>query len=145
MKKCRIFFLSAAGCAAVFGLLAVQGCSPSGSRQALEGTVTVDGTPLPEGSIAFIPKGETKSPTCGGTISEGRFSILPTQGAGCGTFRVEITAIRSSGKKIRHPQSGNMMDEFVQYIPARYNEKSELTATVGSSGANSFDFSLKSK
>jgi hypothetical protein len=128
-----------------FCLAAIGGCSRSTGRQAIEGTVTLDGTPLIEGSIVFLPQPGTKSPTCGGTISQGRFSIAPAGGAACGTFRVEITAVRKTGKKVMNPKDNQLVDEIEQYIPAKYNGQSELTVTVSEQGPNRFDFPLSSK
>ena len=130
-----------------FCLLMVLGCSRGAGRQALEGTVTWDGTPLAEGSIIFLPQASTKSPTCGGTISQGRFSIAPAGGAAGGTFRVEITAVRNTGRKVTSFHMGRSIekDEGEQYIPVRYNSQSELTATVTERGPNRFEFALKSK
>ena len=93
-----------------FCLLSCWGCSRATGRQALEGTVTLDGNPLAEGSIVFIPQAGTKSPTCGGNISQGRFSILPAGGASCGTFRVEITAARNTGRKVMNHQVGKLVE-----------------------------------
>jgi hypothetical protein len=111
----RSFIHRLAGVGLLMALL--SGCSQTSERFALEGTVTMDGLPLPEGSITFIPQGNTKSPTCGGKISEGRFSIASEGGAASGTFRVEITALRNTGRKVRNPRDGAMIDEIVQYIP----------------------------
>jgi len=127
------------------GLLILLGCSRATGRQSLEGSVTLEGAPLTEGSIVFHPQAGTKSPTTGGTISQGRFSISPAGGAFAGTFRVEITAVRNIGRKVKDPVSGKLMDELEQYIPARYNRQSELTATVTEQGPNQFEFALKSK
>jgi hypothetical protein len=128
-----------------FCLLMLLGCSPAGKRQALEGTVTLDGKPLAEGSILFVPHTGTKGPTSGGDIAQGRFSIAPGGGTFSGTFRVEITAIRSTGKKMMDPRAGKLTEETVQFIPARYNRQSELTAEVKSDGPNRFTFDLKSR
>lgn len=84
----------------VWVLLSLTGCGEQASdRQSLKGTVTLDGTPLVEGSILFVPQQGTKGPTAGGKISEGRFSVSPEGGTFSGTFRVEITAVRKTGKK----------------------------------------------
>jgi hypothetical protein len=128
-----------------FCLLMLLGCSRTAGRQSLEGTVTFDGAPLAEGSILFVPQDNTTSPTCGGKISQGRFSILPKDGAARGTFRVQITAVRNTGRKLTRPQDGQQMNETEQFIPARYNQNSELTATVGDKETNQFEFALKSK
>lgn len=138
----RHFLTTIVCCGLVCSCLA--GCSKETSRQSLEGVVTLDNAPLAKGSILFQPMPGTTSPSCGGTISDGRFSIAPAGGAACGKFRVQITATRPTGKKVVHRQSGNMMDEIVQYIPSRYNEQSKLEAVV-ESGKNRFSFDLTSK
>jgi hypothetical protein len=129
----------------LIGLSMLAGCSQAGGRQALEGTVTLDGAPLAEGSILFLPQADTQSPTCGGRISQGRFSIAPKGGAACGTFRVQITAVRNTGRKATRPQDGQQMDETEQYIPARYNRQSELSVTVGDKGPNQYEFALRTR
>ena len=66
----------------VWIVLLLIGCGQRGDRQRLEGTVTLDGAPLAEGQITFVPQPGTKGPTAGGQIAEGYFSI-PNEG---GTF-----------------------------------------------------------
>lgn len=92
-----------------------------------------------------FPLADTKSPSCGGKIVDGRFSVLPSGGASPGTFRVEITASRNTGRKVINPRDGALIDEIVQYIPPRYNRNSELKATVGDQSDNRFEFVLTSK
>jgi hypothetical protein len=121
------------------------GCSRSTGRQSLEGIVTFDSAPLADGSIVFLPQADTKSPTSGGDIAQGRFSIASSGGTACGTFRVEITALRKTGKKVKDPQLNKWIDETEQFVPARYNRQSELTATVTEQGPNRFQFAITSK
>ncbi|MBU4270334.1 MAG: hypothetical protein KKA28_00475 [Planctomycetes bacterium] len=128
-----------------FCLLILLGCTPATERQALEGTVALDGAPLAEGSILFLPQPGTKGPTSGGKIAQGRFSISPAGGAFSGVFRVEITAVRNTGRKVMDPRMGNLIDETEQFIPVRYNRESELTAQVSEQGPNQFEFALESK
>ena len=136
-----------AGVLAVSGfcLLIMAGCTRATDRQSLKGTVTLDGAPLAEGSILFLPQPGTKGPTSGGKIAKGLFSISPAGGAFSGKFRVEITAVRNTGKKVKDHRMGNLIDETEQFIPARYNRESELTAQVGEQGPNQFEFALKTK
>jgi len=132
-------------CAVLFG------CDKSG-RQALDGTVTLDGEPLPQGSIVFFPQPGTRGPTAGDNIVDGRFSIAPAEGTMAGTFRVEITASRKTGRKVADPTvqmmnpdaESALIDQTEQYIPARYNKQSELTAEVQEGRSNSFEFELTS-
>ena len=123
-------------------MLLVVGCGPSGDRRSLSGTVTLDGQPLAEGSIAFRPEYETDSPTGGGKIQDGKFAIKSDAGLHVGSFRVEITASRPTGQKT-YDEMGNEIDEWAQYLPERYNSQSELTAEVTDGGPNEFDFPLE--
>ncbi len=123
----------------------LAGCSRTTDRVALEGIVACDGAPMPDGSIVFIPQGDTKSPTCGGTISQGRFTISAKDGAAPGAYRVEITALRNTGKRVTNPRDGTMIDEIVQYVPPQFNRQSTLTATVDDRADNRFEFAITSK
>jgi hypothetical protein len=126
-------------------LLALIGCSRSSGRQGIEGVVTLDGKPLETGSITFVPQPGTKGPTAGGTISQGRFAVSPAGGTFAGTFRVEITAARKTGRKVADPRLGEMIDETEQAIPVEYNRDSHLTAEVTEQGSNRFEFALQSR
>jgi hypothetical protein len=132
-------------------LLAVASCSPSltgcgnQGREAIEGTVTLDGKPLEKGYISFRPQPGTASPSAGADIANGKFSVASKGGVLPGKFRVEITASRKTDKKIRDRLTGNMVPLEEQYIPARYNEDSKLEAEIGSSNARRLEFAITSK
>jgi len=124
-------------------LLLVE-CGEPSDRQSLEGTVTFDGVPLTEGHVKFLPQRGTKGPTASGKITAGHFSISPDGGTFAGTFRVEITATRKTGKKVNDYRTGEMMDGDEQFLPPRYNRQTELTAKVTESGPNQYDFKMVS-
>lgn len=126
-----------AGC-----LLLLVGCGGD-RRQPLEGTVTLDGKPLDEGAISFVPLPGATGPTAGANIAAGRFSIAADQGTFPGTFRVEITAKRKTGRQVLSDTAGGMVDQYEQFLPARYNRESQLTANV-KEGANRVEFRLTS-
>jgi hypothetical protein len=112
------------------GLLLLGGCKDSG-RHAIHGVVTFNNTPLEKGYVAIRPQPGTTSPSAGGDIVGGRFSIAAEKGLLPGVFRVEITASRLTGKQIRDPLRG-MVPEEIQFIPAKYNTASQLTLTIPS-------------
>jgi hypothetical protein len=131
--------------ALVLGPAFLSGCGDRSGRQGIEGTVSMDGNPLEKGHISFRPQQGTASPSAGGDIAGGKFSIAPERGLMPGKFRVEITASRPTGEKAVAPITGKMVAIEEQYLPAKYNEQSLLEASVESSGPNRFEFAITSK
>lgn len=128
-------------------LLVAPGCGPgSGGRLPVQGAVTLDGEPVDEGVIVFLPAGGADAANrAGGPIKAGRYAIPARQGLLPGKYRVEIRWNQKTGRQISVPgDAPNMMDETRQVVPARYNTRSELTADV-MSGSTAFDFALASK
>lgn len=115
--------------------LLAAGCSGGPRKYPVTGTVTLDGKPLEEGDIYFMPL----DPNVGaeaGKIQAGQFRFEAREGK----MRVEIRASRENPGK-RSPM-GNIRKE--EYLPARYNRESTLEAEVRSSGENAFTFDLTS-
>lgn len=126
-------------------LAVLGGCGDGSAKQAVTGTVTLNGKPLEKGQIVFRPERGTSSPSAGADISKGGFSITCERGVLPGKFRVEITASRPSGKRVRAPLTGETINVEEQFLPARYNLQSELKAAVESGGSNRFQFELTAK
>jgi hypothetical protein len=135
-------------CAACIGLAALcllVGCTGSSGQQAIEGTVTLDGKPMEKGQVTFVPQGDTKGPTAGAEVVGGKFAIPAAGGTFAGKFRVEITASRPGGRKVPDRMTGNLVDAYEQFIPARYNADSKLTADVKAGAVNRFEFAVQSQ
>src|SRR4051812_23362209 len=81
-------------------VMLVAGCNSNG-RQSPRGAVTLDGTLLESGVIKFIPQPGTNGPSAGGLIEAGQFSVASGKGVFPGSYRVEITSIHKTGRKIR--------------------------------------------
>ena len=126
-------------------MVPLVGCSDTAGRLALSGRVTLDGKPLGEGTITFRPSRSGGGPTAGGQITAGRFSISAGDGLLPGDFRVQITAYRSTGRKKVWEVTGEEFEQAEQYLPARYNARSELSAQIKENGSNKFVFELKSR
>jgi hypothetical protein len=120
------------------------GCGDSGKRQSIKGIVTLDGKPLEDGQITFVPQPGTLGPTAGAEIQNGRFAIPARGGTFAGKFRVEVTASRPSGKKVADRFTGKPVDGYEQFIPRRYNAESQLEADVKAGTANRFEFAVSS-
>jgi hypothetical protein len=123
------------------GLLALLGCG-QGGRVSVEGTVTLDGKPLKEGTVQFTPLAGTNGPTAGANIVDGKFVVPPQGGPFVGKFQVQITAAGKTGRKVPGPFGRGLMEEYKQVLPPRYNTASELKADVTANGPNHFDFAL---
>jgi hypothetical protein len=116
------------------------GCGGGGPELApVEGTVTLDGTPLPNAWVVFQPQG-TGSPSSGITDEEGHYELLYAmgrEGAMIGRHTVRVTTYAQG------QADANGEPTFTpERVPPRYNSQTELTCEV-KSGSNTFDFPLE--
>ena len=129
----------------VLMIVGASGCGGGPERFTVGGQVTLDGQPLPDGEIVFRPTGATKGPTAAGSIDNGVYLIPEARGPMAGSYTVSIEAERKTGKKIRANMIGTATtDQYEQYLPARYNDKTTLTADVTDS-RDDLNFELTSK
>lgn len=119
---------------AVTALFIVQlaGCGQGDRPQlgTVQGVVTLDGKPLPNAAIRFLPVVPVRA-SMSMTDAEGRYELVyirDIMGAAVGQHRVEITT-EAAGTP--------------EKLPAQYHAKTALTATV-EPGANEINFDLKS-
>lgn len=140
-------------CTAWFILLITGlGCEAEGpARVAVEGTVTLDGQPLPGGQILLIPTGNHRGPLAGGSIETGKFRIEQIDGPTIGLHRVEIrpedplvSAFRQNPQRPKQ-QLQQQPPASQLTIPERYHRRSTLTAEVIATGENRFHFELTTK
>jgi len=121
--------------------LCVLGCG--GDKAEVHGTVSLNGTPIEEGAINFIPVEGTQGPGVGATIHNGEYHIPRAKGVVVGKNRVELRAFRNTGKKVKDPtQPGALIDERVLAFPPEYNDRSTLVREV-TRGSNKIDFDIK--
>lgn len=127
-------------------LVCLVGCEGSG-RASVTGKVTLDGQPLELGVITFQPEEGTASPSSGGDIVNGSYEVFRAGGPMAGTFRVEVNALRKTGRQIpagSPAPPGTMVDEYVEAIPAQYNRQTILRAEIRQ-GKNVHDFAVTSQ
>lgn len=115
--------------------LLLIGCSGGPRSYPVSGTVTLDGKPLDDGNIYFLPL-DPNVPPDAGKIEAGHFRFAAREGK----VRVEIRASREVPGK-RSPM-GNIRKE--EYIPARYNRESTLEAEVRADKENVYSLELTS-
>ncbi len=128
-----------------FGILVVTcavvvGCGRSKDAREMcpvTGSVTLDGQPLREGEIYFK------------TTAMGEIDVLPIENGqfqgdvGAGTRRVEIYAYH---EKEVIPMPGEPAEKTREnYIPARYNVQSTLTAKIASGSSTPLEFEVTSR
>jgi hypothetical protein len=125
--------------------LSLIGCGSSGPpRAALSGAVAFDGTPVNEGTIAFVPTAETKGTSVGADIKDGKYSIPAATGPMYGKYMVQIRWPKKTGKQIEMGSpapKGTMIDEVAEAIPTKYNTETTLEKEV-KSAKETFDFKL---
>jgi hypothetical protein len=130
---------------AILVLLCCCGCGKSDGvqRATVQGTVTLDGIALPQGSIVFCPCGNTKGPKAGGVVKDGHYSIATSKGPVVGTNHIKIEGFKETGRKV-HDRSGATVDEIIHIVPKCYNSDSTLESEL-KSGQNILDYELTSK
>jgi hypothetical protein len=102
----------------------VGGCSVKPPMGDVQGTVTVNGQPLSEGAVRFIPV-DGNTPTTGGTILEGKFRVAVP----IAKQRVEISAhVIDREKTPRNPSNDQIV--MKKLVPSRYNSQSKLEIDV---------------
>jgi hypothetical protein len=125
------------------GLLTGCGSKVKGpQRVSVRGQVTLDGKPLSNAIIAFVPQGTMKGPRSAGAIKAGKFELDAKDGPVIGHHRVEIT----SAVEEDEPVNGQPLKPFVvERIPRFYNSNSTLVRETKADGTNEFRFELSSQ
>jgi hypothetical protein len=115
---------------AVVGLLVLgAACNSRGGRVSVKGTVTVDGRPLAKGVIVFVPEGGEPGQTLlSAEVVDGRFELPARFEPKSGTYRVQITAARQTGRWV------DGVAEIKETLPAKFHEKSTLTVDLRPGG-----------
>lgn len=131
----------------VASTMATIGCGVGGTsdglpREPISGKVTLDGQPLDQGSITFVPDG-FDGPPVGAPVEGGSYSIPRQDGPIPGKHSVSVYSQKKTGKTYPDPDDpAETIEESFERIPPKYNLKTELKAEVTKGGDNSFDYDL---
>ena len=125
---------------ALLGMAVLVGCGGSDGPELaiVSGTVTLDGTPLKEAMVTFVP--ESGRPSYGGTDESGYYELVYTEakkGAVPGSHTVRVSTQRGGD-----PDSG--IKAQPERIPRKFNTQSQLKKTV-EAGSNTINVELTSK
>jgi hypothetical protein len=110
----------------------------------VSGTVTLDGKPLPSGTVEFQPLSDGQARVA--YIEDGEFELPADQGLLPGLeFQVVLKAFRKTGRKYLNRDMSASAEETIQYLPEAYNSRSTLRVTISRDRQeNHFRFELKS-
>jgi len=134
-------------------VVGVAGCGGSDEgppRAGAKGSVTLDGKPLVEGVIRFIPIGDSKGPKSFATIKNGSYSVDAAHGPVVGKHRVEIESTDDGGFDLNDEASlprlqAQKQPVQVVTVPSVYNSRSELEAEISPDGPNEKNYELSSQ
>jgi hypothetical protein len=120
-RRMGVVLLASIGCAAL-----VIGCSSkkSDAGARLEGVVTLDGNPITEGNLQFIPPQSNKQGPVVVSIKDGRY-VAPA--VPLGKIRVLVGATKKTGRMIK--EYSTPYPEVVSIIPERYRDGIEINVT----------------
>jgi hypothetical protein len=112
------------------GLLVVAGGSGCGGwgmpTTHLEGRITLDGQPVKEGNVSFIPLQANHGRGTTAIISEGRYSARDVP---LGKVRVHFNATKATGRTVI--VSDTSMPEIIDVIPEKYRVGMEIEVAAG--------------
>jgi hypothetical protein len=117
-------------------------------REAVSGTVTLDGQPLPHGVLQMLPADQKQGTPCGALIEDGKFSIERRQGPVPGEYAVTINSAEAgsgAAAPAGPPGPAATVAPPKDRIPAEYNTESKLTAHIKAGAPNTLEFALKTK
>lgn len=133
-------------CASFFLVLACVGCGYRNDNLAtITGEVKLDGQPLEQGTIRFLPSEGVAGSIASGAIVKGQYRLSGRAGPAIGWNRVELNGTRKTGRMIEKPfpQHGTV-EEMVEAIPPQFNTTSTIKFEV-KRGENTADFAVTSK
>lgn len=110
-------------------------------RRAVAGAVTLDGQPLEEAVVLFVPLDAGGRKT-GAPIAAGRYAVPRDVGLLPGRYRVEITDDPPIDPAMRPDQ---VRQQARRRLPVSYSTSSPLAVEVTANGSTDFDFELVSK
>ena len=125
------------------GIGFVSGCGNSGpKRNSVAGTVSFKGEPVKYGSISFRSTGGGKNVGTADII-DGKYTIISEVGLPAGDYDVAITYPDPKVPAPRGDEPPGVAAPVREMLPAKYNDKSELKATIKDGANDTVNYDLK--
>ena len=104
-----------------------SGCGPRDPRVTIHGTVSLDGMPVSNGQVIFVPT-DSKLSAAGSRLNEGQFTVLVHKGP----HQVKVEAYVEERRATAPNEPPEAGISYRSIIPSRYRDKSPLTFDVQS-------------
>lgn len=140
------FLLGLALCLGVSGCKNPEEAYDGPERIPVSGKVTMDGSPLAAGTILFTPANATGKGVnpFGGQITDGDYNFPEQKSGSAGTYTVKITWMKSTGKKKKDEDTGEMLEVMDEMTAVSINGSPIAEVTLAPE-TNVFNFDAKSK
>jgi hypothetical protein len=129
-----LFLMLAGG----FWVLAAVGCGSGPVKHQVTGVVELDGEPVLEGDMTFLPKDKNLPPE-GARILGGKYTVAITGGV----YSVKINAPKKVALLPGETSAYGDKEKTINAIPAHYNDENKLVADV--KGPGQIDYKLTTK
>jgi hypothetical protein len=124
-------------------VLVFAGCGPGGpSLLPVEGTITADNNPLPQGSLAFHPdtaKSNTSKKTAAADIKDGSYKLYTDGKPGAPAGWYKVTVVSSSEPDNTKP------DAVKSFVAPRYADPKSTGLSVEVKPGGSYELKVSAK
>lgn len=135
--------------AGVLSISAIAGCGHNETgleRASVSGVVNLNGTPLPDGTIRFVPVDSNSGPKVSVSVVDGSFAATAENGPVVGSNRIEIESL--DGPAFDDEQAfaelqANPHRLHAIRIPPAYNIYSQLKTDIKSGESNVLHYDLE--
>lgn len=138
--------LYVAACLAIFALLGCSHDETGSERASVSGVVNLNGTPLPEGTIRFVPVDSNSGPKVSVTVVEGKFEATSEHGPMVGINRIEFDSLDGPAFDDEGMLAELQADPHRLHairMPSACNTNSQLKTDIKSDAANVLHYDLE--
>ncbi|XZE51780.1 hypothetical protein SH139x_003445 [Planctomycetaceae bacterium SH139] len=126
-------------------LIGCCGCSPAGpARQAVSGTVSLDGKAATDIKLVFIPLGGNQVGAVA-DVENGQFQLSAEHGPSAGAYDVVVETVQPELEDFESLRQAGETPFSTTKIANKYLKRGELRADVQADGANAFTFEITSR